>query len=429
MINGDAAMTCSEPVTWVPNPRAANIVCSPAALKYFPQEVSRESFHFHRQIEGFNCTPLHSLHQLACMLGIADIWVKDESGRLNLGSFKGTGGSYAIFRTIHKKLGSPEHFTYADLFTQETKQKLGKFVFAAATDGNHGLGVAWSARQLGCDCFIYVHKDTAEARKAAIRKNGAEVVVVNGNYDDAVRQANADAQQHGWQVISDTAWEGYEDIPTWVMQGYTTVYHEVQQQLAAIGEVRPTHIFMQAGVGSLAASAFGYYAALFGPDRPKMVVVEPDQAACLFRSVEIGDGNPHSVKGNLSTMMAGLACGDPNPLAWKILYDCADGFIKCPDYVAAKGMRVAGAPLPGDPGMIAGESGAVTLGALMFLMEKKEYQFIRDALGLDHTSKVLLVNSEGNTDPDNYLRVVWDGGEQTPQAYCSYSLKSGDALQ
>lgn len=410
-------MTFPEPITWIANPRAAKISHSPAVAKYFPAGISETTRSFHTQIPSFRATPLKSLNRLAALIGIHSLWVNDEADRLNLGSFKVLGGSFAIYQTIRKLLGNPQNLSFDDLKSPEVREKLGNMTFAAATDGNHGRGVAWSATQLGFKSVIYVHKHTSEARIAAIEHNGARVVVVDGTYDDAVRQVNVDAQANGWQVISDTSWEGYEEIPIWVMQGYTTMFAEVQQQLLAIGQYKPTHIFMQAGVGSLAASAFGFYASLFGEDRPKMVVVEPDRAACLFHSMEIGDGEPHSFPGNLDTIMAGLACGDPNPIAWEVLYDCADGFIKCPDYVAAKGMRVAGVPLSGDPYMITGESGAVTLGALLFVMELEQYAHIRKALGLNENSRVLLVNSERNTDPDDYRRVVWEGGDQVPREY------------
>jgi len=413
-------MTTPEPITWIANPRAAAISHSEAVAKYFPAGISDKTRSFHSKIPGYRVTPLKSLNRLASLIGIGKLWVKDEADRLSLGSFKVLGGSYAIYQTILKMIGNPEGFTFADLNDPKVRKKVGDITFAAATDGNHGRGVAWAATQLGFKSIIYVHKLTSEARIKAIANNGAEVKVIDGTYDDAVRQVNEDAQKNGWQVISDTSWEGYEEIPVWVMQGYTTMFAEVQQQLVSLGENSPTHIITQAGVGSLAASSFGFYASLFAPARPKMVVVEPDRAACLFHSMEIGDGKPHSFPGDLNTIMAGLACGDPNPIAWDVLYDCADGFVKCPDYVSAKGMRVGGVPLQGDPYIIAGESGAVSLGALMFIMELDRYKHIRKALGLDENSRVLLVNSERNTDPDDYRRVVWDGGDQIPKMYRTY---------
>jgi diaminopropionate ammonia-lyase len=308
-----------------------------------------------------------------------------------------------------------------DIFSAEgsrlVREKLGDLTFAAATDGNHGRGVAWSASRLGFNAVIYVHEKTSQARIRAIESNGAKVVVIEGTYDDAVRQVNDDAQKNGWQVISDTSWPGYEDIPRWVMQGYTAMFAETQEQLAAQGIIKPSHVLVQAGVGSLAAATLGFYSQLFGPGRPRSVVVEPDKAACLYRSAEIGDGQPYSFGGDLDTIMAGLACGDPNPQAWRVLWDTADAFVKCPDYVAAKGMRVYGVPLAGDPFVVSGESGAATLGALMFIMQRPECAPLRASLGLDSRSEVLLINSEGNTDPTYFRRVVWSGRHPVPEAY------------
>jgi diaminopropionate ammonia-lyase len=413
-------MTITKPITWIENPRARGIVDSGAVRRLFPAGIAQQARNFHRQIPGYSMTPLKSLPNLAKFLGLGSIWVKDEAVRLNLGSFKVLGGSFAIYRYIQQRLGRTDELSYADLSSPEVRQKLGDLTFAAATDGNHGRGVAWAARQLGFKSIIYVHKFTSEARIQAIQRNGAKVVVIDGTYDDAVRQINEDAQRNGWQVISDTSWEGYTDIPKWVMQGYSTMFAEAQEQLAAMGQVKPTHLFVQAGVGSLAAAMIGFYTQLFGAERPTTVVVEPDRAACLFRSAEIGDGQPHSFPGDLDTIMAGLACGDPNPIAWELLWDTTDVFMKTPDYVAAKGMRVYGVPLNGDPYLIAGESGAVTLGALTFAMELPEYADLREKLGLGPDSCVLLVNSERNTDPDAFRRVVWEAGDAVPVEYRRY---------
>ncbi len=414
-------MSSNFPVTWIVNEHARTVRRSPAVDELFPPGISRLTRSFHRQIPGYRLSPLKGLPNLAQMLGLGGIWVKDESVRLALSSFKVLGGSFAIYRVLKTMLGMDHlEIPFTELTSPEIKQKLGDITFASATDGNHGRGVAWSANAMGFRSVIYVHKHTSEARIKAIQSNGAEVVVVDGTYDDAVRQVNEDAQKNGWTVISDTSWEGYEDIPRWVMQGYTTLFSEAQEQLAAQGIVKPTHIFMQAGVGALAASGIGFYHQLFGEQDPTAVVVEPELAACLYRSIEIGDGKPHPFPGDLNTIMAGLACGEPSPIAWNILRDCTDVFIKCPDYVAAKGMRVYGVPLRGDPFIVSGESGAVTLGALMFIMERPELADLRELLGLDENSQVLLVNSEGNTDPNHFRRVVWDGAAPVPPEYKEY---------
>ena len=410
-------MSTASPVTWIENVRAANAASCGSVSRYLPLAGGSEARRFHSQILGYRMTPLKGLTRLAGMLGLGGIWVKDEAQRLDLGSFKVLGGSFAIYRYIQARLGASESFGYRELMAPEVKEKLGSLTFAAATDGNHGRGVAWAARQLGFDSIIYVHRSTSRSRIEAIERNGAKVVVIDGTYDDAVRQINQDATANGWQVISDTAWLGYEEIPAWVMQGYSTIFSEAQQQYIKLGLKKPSHVFMQAGVGSLAASAAAFYANLLGPERPRFVVVEPDQAACLFGSMDAADGRAHPFPGGLNTIMAGLACGEPNPIAWEVLQDTADTFIKCPDYVAAKGMRVFGVPLAGDPTIISGESGAVTLGALMFIMEREELAPLRLRLGLDSDSQVLLVNTEVNTDPDHFRQVVWEGSKPVPDEY------------
>lgn len=414
-----------KPIEWIVNPSAAAGAPSAALADILPPDISRLARSFHRQIPGFKMSPLKSLAHLAEMLGVGGIWVKDESQRMSLRSFKVLGGSFAIYRFIKAKLGLDHlEVPLAELSSPEVRAKLGDLTFAAATDGNHGRGVAWAAAQLGFKSVIYVHKFTSQARIQAIASLGARVEVIDGTYDDAVRQITLDAEQHGWHVISDTSWEGYQDIPKWVMQGYTTMLSEVQEQLAAQGFVKPTHVFVQAGVGALAAATIGFYAKRFGAERPKTAVVEPDRAACLYRSIEAGDGAPHSFPGDLNTIMAGLACGDPSPLAWSILKDYADVFVQCPDYVAGTGMRVYAVPLEGDPFIVSGESGAVTLGALLFAMQLPEYAGLRERLELGPDSHILLLNTEGNTDPDHFRRIVWEGGDPVPNRYKTYHLSA-----
>jgi diaminopropionate ammonia-lyase len=411
-------MKPEKPIQWIENKRARTRPAPSSVCEYLPADTPRTARRFHRQIPGYRISPLKGLTQLAQKLGVEGIWVKDESARLNLGSFKVLGGSFAIYQLLRRRLGlEDKELSFSDLTSGPLRDKVGEITFAAATDGNHGRGVAWSAAQMGFKSVIYVHKLTSAARIQAIERNGARVEIIDGTYDDAVRQINQDAQQHGWEVISDTAWEGYEDIPKWVMQGYTTMLSEAQEQLASQGIIKPTHIFVQAGVGSLAAATIGFYDNLFGRERPVSVVVEPTTAACLYLSAQKGDGKPHSFPGELDTIMAGLACGDPNPLAWRMLYDCADYFAICPDYVAAKGMRVYGVPLAGDPFIVSGESGAVTLGALMHILEYQGEQTLREKLGLGPDSQILLINSEGNTSPDDFRHVVWEGGIPVPDQY------------
>jgi len=409
------------PIQWTKNRYKRALTADSKQEEILPADLPQKIRRFHRQLPGYRMSPLKSLSTLSTKLGLGGIWVKDESARLDLQSFKVLGGSYAIYKLLQKRLGLEAHeLSFADLTNGPIREKLGDITFAAATDGNHGRGVAWSAAQMGFRSVIYVHKLTSQERIQAIENSGARVVVVDGNYDDAVRQVDQDAQQHGWEVVSDTSWEGYEDIPKWVMQGYTTMLSEAQEQLAAQGLSQPTHIFVQAGVGSLAAATIGFYRNLFG-DRIQTCVIEPTKAACLYRSAQAEDGQPHNVEGDLDTIMAGLACGEPNPIAWEILKDRADYFAICPDFVAAMGMRVYGVPLQGDPVVISGESGAVTLGALIYIMQHATGRAFREQLGLGPESQVLLINTEGNTSPDDFRYVVWEGGVPVPEQYKMYS--------
>lgn len=414
-----------ESINWIINKRAWSDTHSEWPERVIPSDVPRVVRKFHAQIPGYRISPLKSLNRLASMLGLGGIWVKDESQRLELNSFKVLGGSFAIYNVLRQKLGLlSKELSLAELTSPEVREKLGVITFATATDGNHGRGVAWAASKLGHRSVIYVPKGTAPARIDAIRSYGADVTVIDGNYDDAVEQIKEDARKYGWQVVSDTAWEGYEDIPVWIMQGYTTLFSEAQEQMAARGIIKPTHVFIQAGVGSLSASAVAFYRNLFGPEAPLFTIVEPTNAACLFESTRIGDGNPYKIEGDLNTIMAGLACGRPNPIAWRVLWDCAHVFISCPDFVAARGMRMYAVPLAGDPFIVSGESGAVTLGVLSLIMQRPELAPLRKRLGLGPDSQVLLVNSEGNTDPDDFRKVVWEGAHAVPQGFKVTQLES-----
>lgn len=388
------------------------------AQELFNIETARLARSFHSQIPGYKMTPLCALPNLSHMLGVEGIYVKDESQRLQLKSFKVMGGSFAIFRFLQKRLGlKDDEINFEYLTSKECHDQLGTLTFASATDGNHGRGIAWAARKLGHNCVIYVHKDTSEPRINAIRSYGAVVKIVNGNYDDAVRQVAEDAKKFGWEIISDTSWPGYTEIPTWIMQGYTTMLVESQEQFSGMGISRPTHVFVQAGVGALAASVIGFYSALFPENPPKFCVVEPDKAGCLFYSAKLNDGKPHNITGELNTIMAGLACGDPSPIAWEVLKNCADAFVQVPDYVAARGMRIYATPLKGDPFVISGESGAVTLGALYSILTEPGLKSLAKDLELDAKSQVFVINTEGNTDPTHFRQIIWDGCNPVPKEF------------
>ena len=291
------------------------------------------------------------------------------------------------------------------LRSKEVKEKIGEITFVTATDGNHGRGVAWAANQLGQKSVVYMPRGSSQIRLDNINKEGSDASIIDGNYEDAVRLSDEMAKKHGWVVIQDTAWEGYEDIPTWIMQGYGTLIYEAMEQLNEYGIEKPTHVFLQAGVGSFAGAILGYLVDKFGEDRPTIIIVEPDDANCLYLSSL--SGRREIVEGDMPTIMAGLACGAPNTVSYEILKDYADGYLSCPDYVSAKGMRTLAAPLKGDPQIVSGESGAVGAGVVSLVMEREEYKELREKLALDENSVVLLIGTEGDTDPQKYRDIVW----------------------
>lgn len=382
------------------NPKSKN----PSALGRVGTEIAQSVLKFHSTIPNYSQTPLISLPNLAKILGVEKIWVKDESHRFGLNAFKGLGGSYAIAQAIAERLGRPlEGVSFADLSSQATREKIGTLTFVTATDGNHGRGVAWAAQQLGHKSVVYMPKGTALERLENIQKLGAEATITEMNYDDAVRHAAQMGEENGWILVQDTAWEGYEATPTHILQGYTTLAAEISSQLE--GEM-PTHLFLQAGVGSFAGATLGYFANLWGENCPKTVIVEPDQADCIYRTAVADDGQLHFVTGEMNSMMAGLCCGEPCTLTWEILRDCATGFVSSDDGYAARGMQILGRPVGDDPAVVSGESGAVGAGVLAGLMTQPELAEIRDQLGLDQQSKILLISTEGDTDRENYRKIL-----------------------
>ena len=373
-------------------------------------EEMEKASNFHKSFPQYEVTPLTRLSGLAGHLGLKRLYVKDESYRFGLNAFKVLGGSYAIARYIAQQTGKDvSEIPYNVLTSEKLREEFGQATFFTATDGNHGRGIAWAANKLGQKCVVRMPKGTTQTRLENIAKENATVTIENLNYDDCVRMAAKEAEntEHGI-MVQDTAWEGYEEIPTWIMQGYGTLAMEADQQLAEDG-CRPTHIFIQAGVGSLAGAVVGYFANRFKENPPVMVVVEANAADCLYRSAMQGDGSRVDVTGDMLTIMAGLACGEANTVSWDILRNHADAFVSCPDWVSANGSRIYGAPVKGDTQVISGESGSVTMGLVHALMTKPEYKDIKEALKLDGNSEVLLVSSEGDTDPDRYREITWEG--------------------
>ncbi|MCB2307415.1 diaminopropionate ammonia-lyase [Clostridium estertheticum] len=398
-----------EAIKYITNEDARKAYNKKTSVEFIDKEVVKKVRNFHKSFSEYKITPIRSLKELSKELGVSNIWVKDESYRFGLNAFKVLGGSYAVGKYLADKLNMDiSELSFEKLRSKEIKEKLGDITFVTATDGNHGRGIAWAANQLGQKSVVFMPKGSSEVRLNNIRKEGAEASITDLNYDDAVRLANKYADEHNGVMVQDSAWEGYTDIPTWIMQGYATLIDEAIEQIKEEGDIL-THVFLQVGVGSFAGSIQGYLAAEFGADRPITTIVEPNEAACIFNSIKEKDGKPHAVTGYMPTIMAGLACGEPNIVSFGILRDYADMYISCPDYVTARGMRILGNPLKEDPKVISGESGAVCLGMVSLILGDDNLKEIAGKLKLNKDSKILVISTEGDTDPISYKNIVWDG--------------------
>lgn len=349
---------------------------------------------------GYAQTPLADLRSVAESAHVGAVWYKDESPRFGLRSFKGLGGAYAVYRVLEqqvKKASGASEVSPQDMLSGKYKYFVSKMTVTCATDGNHGRSVAWGAQMFGAQCVIYIHARVSEGRRKAIEAYGAKVVRCTGNYDDSVRQAQTDATANGWVVISDTSYEGYMDIPRDVMQGYSVMVDEAVHQLP--GGQKPTHVFLQGGVGGMAAAVAAHLWELWGKDAPAMIVVEPEKADCLYQSAKAG--TPVTIHGDLDTMMAGLACGEVSLLAWEILHPGTRAFMTIPDEAAMDAMRLLAKGSSADAPRVAGESAVAGLAGLLALDDSA-----RTALGITKDSRILLFGTEGDTDPELYQKIV-----------------------
>lgn len=346
---------------------------------------------------GYAPTPLLALPDAAESARVASVQWKDEGGRFGLGSFKALGGAYAVMRVLAAELarqGVADAATSADLAEGKHKAATREITVTCATDGNHGRSVAWGAQRFGCRCVVFVHPGVSQGRRDAIAAYGAEVREAPGTYDDSVRAAKREAEKQGWFVVSDTSYPGYTEPPRDVMQGYRLMADEAADQLKA----PPTHVFVPGGVGGLAAAVSVQMRARYGKEAPRLVVVEPDRAACLMASAEAGQLT--AIDGPLDTLMAGLACGEPSLLAWQELERAAFGFVSIPDAAAVACMK---ALYRRHPRIVAGESAVAGLAALLLAGRDA---FGRTALQLGEESRVLLLGTEGATDPALHAKLV-----------------------
>ena len=381
------------------------------SLRLLTKETVADTMRFHASFPQYAPTPLRDLRHLAEAVGVHRMFVKDESFRFGLNAFKVLGSSYAMGRYLARRAGlNGSDTTYEKLTSKAFRDACGDITFITATDGNHGRGVAWTAHELGQRSVVYMPKGSRPERLENIRAAGAEAFITDLKYDDVVRMASKQAEENGWVLVQDTAWPGYEEIPGWIITGYGTMAAEIVEELPE----PPTHVFLQAGVGSMAAGVAAVLKNAYPENPPTIIVVEPTTADCFYRSAAADDGKRHFAEGDMKTIMAGLACGEPCSLAWDILTHTSDFALTCEDFTAANAMRILGAPLGDDPRIISGESGASGVGAALALLCRLENKEMAAEIGIGKDSNVLCISTEGATDRERYKDITWHGAFAAP---------------
>lgn len=349
--------------------------------------------------DGYAPTPLHHLDALARHIGIDQVLYKDEGPRFGLASFKALGGAYAALRVLQRQISERTGVTVslADIRQGKHRDACAGITLVSATDGNHGRSLAWGCQKFGAPCRIYIHAEVSEGRAQIMRDFGADVIRITGDYDASVALAKTEADENGWFVVSDTSWDGYTEPPRDVMAGYGVLTREICRTV----DRAPTHVFLQGGVGGMAAGIIAALVQHWGDVAPRVVIVEPDLAACLYESARQGTATTVAIA--KETIMAGLSCGEPSPLAWEILEQEASDYLTIPDTLIPPTVRLLARPLPGDPAIEAGESAVAGLSALIAAMADPA---LANRLGLDAASRVLLIGSEGITDPEIYAKIM-----------------------
>lgn len=347
----------------------------------------------HTALEAYNVTPLIELKSFAAEKNIRALYVKDESQRFGLKAFKALGGVWAIYNVISRELNL-NNPPLEEIFAR--RAELAEMTFITTTDGNHGKGVSWAAGLFGCKSYVFMPRGTVEVRAQAIRDAGsAEVQITDMNYDDCVKFTARLAEENHWHLIQDTSWAGYEEIPAQIMLGYSTLAYEALRQM---NYTRPTHIFLQAGVGSMAGTIAAVFVEVFKENPPRITIVEPEEVACFYETMRVGDGKIHSATGNGQTIMAGLNCATPCELAWKILRRYSADSATITDEDAMDAMKILAAQK-----IISGESGCSGFAFANAALNSSE---LRRALELNEDSIIFVINTEGDTDPDNYKKIL-----------------------
>lgn len=383
------------------NPGSSSVELYPEEFKSITSlQKSAIALNEIKQWPDYKKTPLYPLNDLADELNVSTIWYKDESKRFHLKSFKALGGAYAVGCVLQDKAAelTGRKPAMKDIKNQAYKHLLSDIVISCATDGNHGRSVAWGCQMFGCQCVIYIHRDVSQARQKAMEAFGAKVIRITGNYDDSVKQADADARLHNRIIVSDTSYQGYLDIPKKVALGYTVLLSEIVTQLK---DEIPSHVFIQGGVGGLASAVCAYFWELWGEQRPRFIVVEPEAANCLQQSAIKGE--PTIVSGDLDTLMAGLACGEVSILAWEILKPGVDDFLTVNEDSVPLTMKLLATGFNNDPKIEAGESAVAGLAALITAQDDQD---ISEKLNLNENSKILILGTEGATDAELYKQLI-----------------------
>ena len=339
---------------------------------------------FHTSLPIYEATPLVHLPFLSKKYKVGNIYLKDESFRFGLNAFKGLGASYAINEILKER----PHIT----------------TFCTATDGNHGRAVAWSAKFFNKESVVFVPKDTSNQRIEAIEKEGAKVEQVNGNYDETCDHAEKMSIKNGWELVQDTAWENYEEIPAQIMVGYLTLFHEMEDSLSSVYNPKIDIVFLQAGVGSFAGAGIFYYLDKYAANRPKIVIVEPKEADAILSSFIKGEIT--TSKGNSTTIMAGLNCGTPSLGAWDLLKNGTDVCMKIDDKYSKQAIRELYFPNGSDKKIISGESGVGGLAGFIAIMKKDEFSPLKKVLNINENTNILFISTEGATDLDMFNHIT-----------------------
>jgi len=370
-----------------------------AAQSVLPRESFQQALEEIQSWPEYAPTPLIELASVASELSLGAVYYKHEGPRFGLGSFKALGGAYAALRVLQREVTSQiaHQVRLTDIRSGAHRDAVATITLASATDGNHGRSLAWGAQRFGAPCRIYIHAEVSEWRAQAMREFGADVIRIDGDYDDSVEQCRRDAETNGWFVVSDTSWPGYTEPPRDVMSGYGVMVAEITEVLAQA----PTHAFLQGGVGGMAAAIAAGLRQVWRKDSPRICIVEPNLAPCLFESAKLGQ--PTSVDIAEETIMAGLSCGVPSPMAWEVLRNEASDFLVISDELIPPTVRRLAKSQGGDPVIEAGESGVAGLAALI---EAGRSPDLRRALLLDEDSRVVLIGSEGVTDPEIYAQIM-----------------------